>query len=92
MREPRKGQHLMALIDGEEKMIVPEGTTPPAFYDLREDPREAGGTDVPPATRDQLQRALARAISEATRNPTTPTEQVLDEETRRRLEMLGYVE
>jgi len=92
MREPRKGQHLMALIDGEEKMIVPEGASPPVFYDLTKDSREAGGTEVPPATRDQLQRALARAISEATRNPTTPTEQVLDEETRRRLEMLGYVE
>jgi len=92
MREPRSGQHLMALVQGREKMIVPEGETPPRFYDLSRDVREAGGSDLPPAVRDRLQRALGVAITAASRNPTTPSEQVLDEETRRRLEMLGYVE
>jgi hypothetical protein len=92
MKQPREGQHLMALVDGEEKVIVPEGDVPPAFYDLAQDPGERGTGEVPPATRDRLQRALGEAIERASRNPTTPAEETLDADTRRRLRMLGYVE
>jgi arylsulfatase A-like enzyme len=92
MKQPRKGQHLMALVEGEEKMIVPEGDVPPVFYDLAQDPGEHGTRDLPPASRDRLQRALGEALEQASRNPTTPSEEALDADTRRRLQMLGYVQ
>jgi arylsulfatase A-like enzyme len=92
MTKARSGQHLMALVEGEKKVIVPEGDTPAAFYDLDRDRDERGASEVPPAVRERLEQALRRAIEQATRHPTKPTEEALDADTRRRLEMLGYVD
>jgi arylsulfatase A-like enzyme len=90
---PRRGQHLMSLVEDRSKVIVSEGEGPHHFYDLAADPTEQGaGAELGPARREALDRALASTLERATRNPSKPAEGTLDPETRRQLEMLGYLD
>jgi len=92
-KHPRRGQHLMSLVEDRSKVIVAEGEGPHDFYDLAADPTEKGtGPELDAATRAQLDRALSASIQRAARNPSKPVERTLDPETRRQLEMLGYLE
>jgi arylsulfatase A-like enzyme len=92
-KHPRRGQHLMSLVGDRSKVIVAEGKGAHDFYDLVADPTEQGtGVALDAARRAALDRALAATLARASQNPSKPVERTLDAETRRQLEMLGYLD
>jgi arylsulfatase A-like enzyme/Tfp pilus assembly protein PilF len=67
-------------------------TTRPELYDLVDDPTESNNlVDVQPKRARMLKESLARMIQESLPGDSAGSEAEWDEQTRRRLESLGYV-
>jgi arylsulfatase A-like enzyme len=88
---PRLGRHVHALIADDRKIIADlDGRE--EFYDLSRDPGERDTEGLSAAEREALQRELASVVERLGAHTASRPAEELDEETRRHLEALGYLE
>lgn len=87
---PRIRRHVHALVDGDQKVIADmDGRE--EFYDLGRDPGEHDDGALPAPARDALNQQLADVVQKLSPDGATRPAPSLDEETRRNLEALGYL-